>query len=125
MASSMTSADCRAVGGVRVDRVAFELGRVQLAERGRELLARRPELVERHAGDGQEHAVGLVRSALVGLDGRLGREAVRADEDDTLGGGRRVRAEHRDLVADHLAAVLVDQAAEEDALGARRLDAVR
>ena len=46
------------------------------------------------------------------------REPVRREQLDVA----VVRPEHGDLVLDHLGAVLVDQAAEEDRVGPRRLD---
>ena len=101
-----------AVDRIRVDPGAVEVVRL---ERRRELLGNTRELVDRHARDGHEHA--RRRRARV-VDRLLRREAVRCEQLDVT----VVRPEHGDLVLDHLGAVLVDQAAEEDGVRPGRLD---
>ncbi len=102
-----------AVDRVRVDRLAAEPRQEVLGE-GRSLAL---ELVDRHAGDAEEHP-GRRLAGLV--DRLLGREPVRCEQLD----GAVVRAEHGHLVLDHLGAVLVDQATEEDGVCAGCLDRV-
>src|SRR4051794_39001760 len=97
------------VGGVRVHLSA----RLRGAEVLDELLALRAELLVRLPGDADVHPLGCIARAVD--NGGDGREAIRRDQRDVL-------AEDRDEVLEELPAVLADEPADEDRVGAGLLD---